>query len=95
MVLNFRYDCSLKQYLSQTSPNIRTAILLLAQMLEGVVHINMQGIAHRDMKSDNILIDMKEDSTPILVITDFGCCLADRNYGLQLPYNSFEIDKGM
>lgn len=54
----------------------------------------MHGIAHRDLKSDNILLDMQEDSAPILVITDFGCCLADRVNRLYLPYNSLEIDKG-
>lgn len=90
----FSYDCSLKKYLSDSLPNVRTAILLLAQLLEGVVHINMQGVAHRDLKSDNILLDLQEDSAPILVITDFGCCLADKINGLQLPYNSMEIDKG-
>lgn len=99
------------------------SILLLTQLLEGVAHINLYGIAHRycfksrifhrthriiivflnffffllfrDLKSDNIVVDMNDDdTTPILAITDFGCCLADNVHGLQLPYNSNEIDKG-
>lgn len=28
------------------------------------------------------------------MITDFGCCLADKSLGLYLPYNSYDIDKG-
>lgn len=52
------------------------------------------GIAHRDLKSDNLLLDLTEDSAPILVITDFGCCLADSSNGLYLPYTSDEVDKG-
>lgn len=50
----------------------------------------------RDLKSDNILLDLSEecDNCPTLVITDFGCCLADKNHGLYLPYNSLDIDKG-
>lgn len=27
-------------------------------------------------------------------MTDFGCCLADKNHGLYLPYNTPDIDKG-
>ena len=48
------------------------------------------------MKSDNILLDLSEesDNCPSLVITDFGCCLADKNHGLYLPYNSHDMDKG-
>lgn len=28
------------------------------------------------------------------MITDFGCCLADKSHGLYLPYNTHDIDKG-
>lgn len=31
---------------------------------------------------------------PWLVITDFGCCLADENIGLRLPFTSFYVDRG-
>ncbi|XP_012258012.2 serine/threonine-protein kinase Pink1, mitochondrial [Athalia rosae] len=91
-----RYDVSLKQYIINRELNIRKSILLLAQLLEGVAHMSSQGIAHRDLKSDNILLDLSEerDNCPSLVITDFGCCLADKTHGLYLPYNSHDIDKG-
>lgn len=29
-----------------------------------------------------------------MVVTDFGCCLADKSHGLYLPYNTHDIDKG-
>ncbi|XP_050492628.1 serine/threonine-protein kinase Pink1, mitochondrial [Bombus huntii] len=91
-----RYDTTLKQYLSNHNLNMRESILLLAQLLEGVTHLNVHGIAHRDLKSDNILLDLSEEAEncPSLVITDFGCCLADKRHGLYLPYNTHDIDKG-
>ena len=30
---------------------------------------------------------------PQLVITDFGCCSADRRYGLQQPYRIWDTDR--
>ncbi|KYM95147.1 PREDICTED: serine/threonine-protein kinase PINK1, mitochondrial [Cyphomyrmex costatus] len=91
-----RYDTTLKQYIASRNIDIRVSILLLAQLLEAVAHMNANGIAHRDLKSDNILLDLSEetDDSPSLVVTDFGCCLADKNHGLYLPYNSHDIDKG-
>ncbi|CAK9818365.1 Serine/threonine-protein kinase Pink1, mitochondrial [Anthophora quadrimaculata] len=91
-----RYDITLKQYLADRNLSIRESILLLAQLLESITHLNAHGIAHRDLKSDNILLDLSEetDNCPSLVITDFGCCLADKRHGLYLPYNTHDIDKG-
>jgi len=90
-----RYNCSLREYLDENSDlSIRTRIILFAQLLEAIAHINNFQIAHRDLKSDNILIDTTSDSLPLLVLSDFGCCLADKTHGLRLPYQSNEIDKG-
>lgn len=88
-----RYHCSLQNFLD-TPPPTRTSVLLFSQLLEGVCHLTAHGIAHRDLKSDNLLLDTTEAESPILVISDFGCCLADKNNGLSLPYTSSEIDKG-
>lgn len=90
-----RYDYSLRNLLDTNELNTRTKILLFTQLLEAVAHINRHGIAHRDLKSDNILIEKNDDgSPPILVLSDFGCCLADKTHGLQIPFTSFDIDKG-
>ncbi|XP_053598735.1 serine/threonine-protein kinase Pink1, mitochondrial [Microplitis demolitor] len=91
-----RYDVTLKEYKIGHPANIQESILLFAQLLEGIAHINAHGIAHRDLKSDNILLDISEetDNCPSLVITDFGSCLADKHHGLYLPFNSHDVDKG-
>lgn len=34
------------------------------------------------------------DGCPRLVITDFGCCLAQGDSDLRLPFNSTYVDKG-
>ncbi|XP_039282658.1 serine/threonine-protein kinase PINK1, mitochondrial [Nilaparvata lugens] len=92
-----RYDTSLKEYLKESRPDVRKGIILLTQLLEAVAHINKHGIAHRDLKSDNILLDREAGESsgcPQLVVTDFGCCLADRSCGLHMPYRSLDADRG-
>lgn len=48
------------------------------------------------MKTDNVLLDVSEgdDICPTLAITDFGCCLADKDNGLNLPYKTVDTDRG-
>ncbi|XP_004377226.1 serine/threonine-protein kinase PINK1, mitochondrial [Trichechus manatus latirostris] len=88
------YPCTLRQYLRTATPSPRLATMMILQLLEGVDHLVQQGIAHRDLKSDNILVELDADGCPWLVITDFGCCLADEHIGLQLPFTSWYVDRG-
>ncbi|XP_042544356.1 serine/threonine-protein kinase PINK1, mitochondrial [Dipodomys spectabilis] len=88
------YPCTLRQYLHANAPSPRLATMMILQLLEGVDHLVQQGIAHRDLKSDNILVELGADGYPWLVISDFGCCLADEHVGLQLPFTSWYVDRG-
>lgn len=74
-------------------PSQHVAMVMIAQLLEGVSHLVDYGIAHRDLKSNNILVDLSEGS-PRVVIADFGCCLADDTVGLDLPYPTRHTDLG-
>lgn len=90
-----RYEYTLREYLRSHQLPMRAKLMLFAQLLEGVAHLYRHGVAHRDLKSDNILIDCNgADLYPILVISDFGCCSADKYHGLTVPYPSMDIDKG-
>ncbi|NWI66970.1 PINK1 kinase, partial [Todus mexicanus] len=88
------YPCTLRQYLQDNSPDVGLSTMMILQLLEGVDHLVRHGIAHRDLKSDNILVEFDSAGCPWLVITDFGCCLADENIGLRLPFTSAYVDRG-
>lgn len=57
-VLPASYPCTLRQYLQEHTPSPRLATMMTLQLLEGVDHLVQQGIAHRDLKSDNILVEL-------------------------------------
>ena len=92
-----RYDLSLAQYLHlhRATLSPRTSLFLLTQLLEAVSFLSSQGVAHRDLKADNILLSLAGGvQYPSLVITDFGSCLADRRNKLRLSFTSWDTDKG-
>ncbi|XP_064461289.1 serine/threonine-protein kinase Pink1, mitochondrial-like [Ornithodoros turicata] len=88
-----RYHCTLREFLrSGASLGGRVALALLCQILEGILHINRHGIAHRDLKTDNFLLDLSAGPTnPQLALADFGCCLADNPFGLRVPFVTADV----
>ncbi|XP_031700506.1 serine/threonine-protein kinase PINK1, mitochondrial [Anarrhichthys ocellatus] len=88
------YPSTLRQYLEVSTPGRRQGSLMVLQLLEGVDHLCRQGVAHRDLKSDNVLLEFDSDGCPRLVITDFGCCLSQSDSNLQLPFNSIWVNRG-
>ncbi|XP_013785415.1 serine/threonine-protein kinase PINK1, mitochondrial-like [Limulus polyphemus] len=87
-----RYHCSLRNLLKAKNLDYRTSLMIFTQILEGVTHLLRHEVAHRDLKSDNILVDLSHGfSQPLVAITDFGCCLTD---GLKLPLPTEDICRG-
>lgn len=88
-----RYDMSLREYLTRHTPPDHTSLLLLTQLLEAVLHINNHNVAHRDLKSDNILLSLAEgEQYPLLVLTDFGCSVTTDSSNMTVPFPSRESD---
>ena len=53
-------------------------------MALGIGQLVRHGVCHRDLKTDNLLVDKSGGfEFPLLAISDFGCCLADKNLGLR------------
>ena len=51
--------------------------------------------ARRDLKTDNLLVDVSAGrQQPHLVIADFGCCLAETSGSLSVPFSSWDVDRG-
>lgn len=92
-----KYACTLHEFLktNQRLP-LKVSLHLLCQLLEGVAYLERNNIAHRDLKSDNILIKVTNDNNvyPELVIADFGSCFTGDENGMLLPYQSEYVDKG-
>lgn len=64
----FRYHCSLKEYLKTYDVSAHTALLLFTQLLEALVHLLQNEVAHRDLKTDNILLDLSYGNILIIYL---------------------------
>jgi len=86
-----RYESTLADYINACGLlEVREAVIILFQLLQAIDHLQRHGIAHRDLKSDNLLLEWREGS-PNLVVSDFGhCCTGP----LYMPYPNDCMDKG-
>ena len=90
-----RRRSNLRNYLAN-NPNISmtTRCVLFSQVLEAVSHMRHHGVAHRDLKLDNILVDDCVGGCgdgcagfPRLEVCDFGCSLAQSGGGLVVDFS--------
>jgi serine/threonine protein kinase/beta-lactam-binding protein with PASTA domain len=73
IVLEYVEGQTLKQYIQQNSPvKVETAIEIMRQLTSAISHAHQNHIIHRDIKPQNILIDMDGN----VKITDFGIAMA-------------------
>ncbi|XP_058501494.1 serine/threonine-protein kinase pim-1-like [Solea solea] len=74
------------QYINHKGPmDEDMAKLIMKQLIEAAIRIDSAGVFHRDIKTENILIEEHSDGPRVRVI-DFGCgsILSRRNYGYRI-----------
>lgn len=77
MLLLETMDFNIEEYLTHNYgdegiPDTGVQIEILKQIFCGIQHLHGLQIMHRDLKTANILISIKDDSTKIVKIADFG-----------------------
>ncbi|WP_110929374.1 Stk1 family PASTA domain-containing Ser/Thr kinase [Bacillus massiliglaciei] len=73
IVMEYVKGLTLKQYIQKHYPiPIETAMSIMKQITDAISHAHMNGIIHRDIKPQNILID----ENGMVKITDFGIAMA-------------------
>jgi eukaryotic-like serine/threonine-protein kinase len=83
MVLELARGITLTALLD-VSPAPRRVVHLVEQILLGLEHAHAAGLIHRDLKPDNIMVELGPDGSEILRIVDFGIAiLRERDGGVD------------
>jgi eukaryotic-like serine/threonine-protein kinase len=73
IVMEYVRGCTLKQYIHQHAPlPVPKALHIMEQLTSAIAHAHENGVIHRDIKPQNILIDENGD----VKVTDFGIAVA-------------------
>ncbi|PPA72099.1 Stk1 family PASTA domain-containing Ser/Thr kinase [Jeotgalibacillus proteolyticus] len=73
LVMEFVEGLTLKEYIQENSPvPLEDAVRIMTQLTSAISHAHDNGIIHRDIKPQNILVDQNGD----IKITDFGIAMA-------------------
>lgn len=73
MAMEYIDGMTLKEYIQQHSPiDVEETIEIMKQLTSAISHAHANGLIHRDVKPQNILIDKKGN----VKITDFGIAMA-------------------
>ncbi|GMS85600.1 hypothetical protein PENTCL1PPCAC_7775 [Pristionchus entomophagus] len=87
-----RYRMTLQSYLREQRSSLWARRVLVAQLLEGCTFLYYHKVAQRDMKSDNILLSYDKDGEiPQLVISDFGCALANGSFVVDYRHDGMDL----
>ncbi|HEY6879419.1 MAG TPA: serine/threonine-protein kinase [Polyangiales bacterium] len=78
LVMDLLEGETLAHVLENTTMSIRALLGLLIPAMRGVAEAHRQGVVHRDIKPDNILLAREVDQTePVVTVLDFGVAMVE------------------
>ncbi|KAH7709427.1 NKF2 protein kinase [Aphelenchoides avenae] len=87
-----RYRMTLREYVLTRPRNYWHGRVMFGQLLEAIVFLQEHLISHRDIKSDNILLDFDlDEEVPHLVLSDFGSSLAKGSWTVRYTDDSVDL----
>ncbi|MDQ6659887.1 MAG: protein kinase [Chloroflexota bacterium] len=72
LVMPFIEGGTLTSYLRGSLPALNEVAGIYQQLLDAVEYAHEQGLIHRDIKSSNVLLEMRRNSFPYVYLADFG-----------------------
>jgi serine/threonine protein kinase len=72
LVMPFIEGGTLTGYLRRSLPDLSEVAAIFLQLLDAVEYAHDEGLIHRDIKSSNVLLEIRRDSPPNVYLADFG-----------------------
>ena len=78
---------TLTSYLRHNLPDLEEVAAIYRQLLDAVEYAHEEGLIHRDIKSSNVLLEMRRSGPPHVYLADFGLVRVIR------PNDSLQVGK--
>ncbi|MBV9710379.1 MAG: protein kinase, partial [Ktedonobacteraceae bacterium] len=72
LVMPFIDGGTLTSYLRRSLPDLGEVAAIYQQLLDAVEYAHDEGLIHRDIKSSNVLLEMRRSGPPYVYLADFG-----------------------
>ncbi|GCE12953.1 serine/threonine protein kinase [Tengunoibacter tsumagoiensis] len=72
LVMPFIDGGTLTSYLRRSLPDLGEVSAMYQQLLDAVEYAHENGLIHRDIKSSNVLLELRRNAAPYVYLADFG-----------------------
>ena len=83
LVMPFIEGGTLTSYLRRSLPDLNEVAAIYLQLLDAVEYAHEEGLIHRDIKSSNVLLDLRRSGPPYVYLADFGLVRTSRQAELE------------
>jgi serine/threonine protein kinase len=93
LVMPFIDGGTLTSYLRHSLPPLGEVAAIYQQLLDAVEYAHEEGLIHRDIKSSNVLLEMRRSGPPYLYLADFGLVRTSRQAESDLVGKQIPLDQ--
>ncbi len=93
LVMPFIDGGTLTSYLRRSLPPLAEVAAMFQQLLDAVEHAHDAGLIHRDIKSSNVLLELRRNGAPYVYLADFGLVRKSRKAELEQIDKQIPLDQ--
>ena len=93
LVMPFIDGGTLTSYLRRSFPDLSEVAAIYQQLLDAVEYAHDEGLIHRDIKSSNVLLEMRRSGPPYVYLADFGLVRTSRQTALEKVGKPIPLDQ--
>ena len=93
LVMPFIEGGTLTGYLRRAQPDLHDVATIFIQLLDAVEYAHDQGLIHRDIKSSNVLLEVRRDGPPYIYLADFGLVRYSEQVGKEQMGRPIPLDQ--
>jgi serine/threonine protein kinase len=93
LVMPFIDGGTLTSYLRRNLPELSEVSAIYQQLLDAVEYAHEAGLIHRDIKSSNVLLEIRRNAPPYIYLADFGLVRTMRHDDSSQPGKPIPLDQ--